>query len=196
MRIGEIFKRTFGVKNKTTCLTKTQVNTITTPANMEQVSQEVEKMLPKKAVHKRVSTASKSSTKNTAAKSRRYSKIIKNEEDLKRELRAATNRINYLRNYKAKELGVGIRKVTKTPEKAPQRPEKVKERDRNYHFYRFWLREHKDTLASKYINLKAGMVNSAEIFTAFHRRLWAVTEEFGSEEDRKLLNDLAAKEVE
>ncbi len=141
-------------------------------------------------------TASKSSTKNTVAKNRRYSKIIKNEEDLKRELKAAMNRINYLRNYKAKELGVDVKKCAKAPEKAPQRTEKAKERDRNYHFFRFWLREHKDTLASKYINLKAGMVNSAEIFTAFHRRLWAVTEEFGSGEDRKFLAELAAKEVE
>ena len=196
MGITEIIKRAIGIKDKKTCLTKTQVKTITTPANMEQVSQEVEQMLPKKAVHKRTLTASKSSTKNTAVKNRRYSKIIKNEEDLKRELKAAVNRINYLRNYKAKELGVDVRKCTKAPEKVSQRTEKVKERDRNYHFFRFWLREHKDTLTSKYINLKAGMVNSAEIFTAFHSRLWDVTEKFGSEEDKKFLNELAAKKVE
>lgn len=111
-------------------------------------------------------------------------------------MKAAINRINYLRNYKAKELGVDVKKCTKAPEKAPQRTEKAKERDRNYHFFRFWLREHKDTLASKYINLKTGMVGSAKIFTAFHSRLWDVTEKFGSEEDKKFLNELAAKKVE
>ena len=195
MELMEVIKRAIGIKGKKTCLTKTRAKTITTPANMEQVSQEVEKMLPKKAVHKRTLTASKSSTKNTAEKSRRYSKIIKNEEDLKRELKSAANRINYLRNYKAKKLGVNTRKCAKATERVSQRTEETKERDRNYHFYRFWLREHKDTLATKYINLKTGMIGSAKKFTAFHSRLWDVTERFGSKEDIKFLNELAAKEI-
>ena len=107
-------------------------------------------------------------------------------------MKAAVNRLNYLRNFRAKKMGIKKKHVKKN---TLNRPAAVLERDRDYHFYRFWLHEHKDTLASKYINLKTGMVTSAKIFTAFHSRLWDVTQKFGSEDDKKFIKELSEKEV-
>ena len=189
MGIMEIIKRAIGTDDKTICSTKMQDKTTTTPANMEPVLQEVETALPKNTLK-----ASKTCTTNTAKKNKkRYSTRVYSEDDFEKELKAAINRVNYLRNFRAKKLGIKKNPVKK---KAQNRTAAMLERDRDYHFYRFWLKEHKDILASKYINLKTGMIGSAKTFTTFHSRLWNVTQKFGSDDDKKFIKELSDKEVE
>ena len=189
MGIMEVIKKAIGKADKTICSEKTQAKVITTSANMEQVEQEVEKALPKRKL-KALKTCT---TKNTMKKNKkRYSPVIKNEDDFEKEMKAAVNRLNYLRNFRAKKMGIK-RKVGR--KQKLNRTAKVLERDRDYHFYRFWLHEHKDSLASKYINLKIGMIGSAKTFAEFHSRLWDVTQKFGSDDDKKFIKELADKEI-
>lgn len=110
-------------------------------------------------------------------------------------MKAAVNRINYLRNYKAKELGVNVRKSIKAPKKVLQRTPKAIERDRNYHFYRFWLHEHSDVLDSKYMKLKTDMISASKRFADFHGRLFDVVQKFGNQEELERVSALIKKEV-
>lgn len=175
MKLQELIKAIIGGERKPTAtLNQSQTSTVqpemktTTPCNTEVPV--VEGTTPKTTG---ASQSSKTTTKKTKAIRNKHVK----DDELDAEIKRTQLRLAYLRNRKKTGVAGG-----------ESHKNKLRKWGSDYAYYTYWVKDRNFTL--KYKQLREDMTVTAKRFVAYHNRIMAVVNKYGTEQEKDLLNKI------